>query len=83
MKQYTDADLGQDILLMINQKYSLKEMAEWAHEIRMKLDDRFSEKGDDALMTLMAMDEGPEFELTTQELKELANLLININVHPN
>ncbi len=76
MKNYGDQALAKDILIMVDKKYTPKAVASWAHQVHMKSDDTFTEAGRDALLTLIAMDEGPEFELNEQGLKDLAKNLL-------
>lgn len=76
MKSYDDKSLAEDIKIMVDKKYTPKAIADWAHQIHMKSNDTFTEKGRNALLTLMAMDEGTEFELNGQDLRDLAAELL-------
>ena len=76
MKKYDDQELAKDILIMVDKKYTPKAVSNWAHQIHMKADETFTVVGREALLTLIAMDEGPEFELDEQDLKELAKTLL-------
>jgi len=81
MKSYTDALLAKDILLMIKHNYSVEDIAKWALEIHLKSKDELSSKGKDALMTLIVMDQGPEFYLSQKALESLANSLLVSGSH--
>ena len=76
MKSYSDASLANDILLMIKHKYSSEDIARWALEVHLKSKDTLSTRGKEALMTLLVVDQGPEFELTEQAMKDLASSLL-------
>lgn len=76
MSIYNDKRLATELLGKIESGASIHEISKWAHEIHLRYDENFTEKGRDFLMDLIAMDEGEEFYLSYNEMKLCAKSLI-------
>jgi hypothetical protein len=74
---YTSQKFGEDLELILNQSYDVIKIARWAEHVYTIHCRELSPELDDIIMALSAMEHGPEFEYTEQELKLLAELLIN------
>ena len=65
---YTKKQFGLELEQELIKKFDVIHISRWAFKKYLKLDLE-SEKGvDDIIMTLVAMEEGPEFEYTKEEL---------------
>ena len=73
---YTDQLLGKELLSKVKDGVSAIEIAKWAYNIYGTCKDTFTSKGDDALNSLMMMEEGDEFLMTSDQLLQLAHSLI-------
>lgn len=69
---YTKFDFGKELAEQVNKKYDVSYLAYWAHEKYLDHANKLDEATRDAIMTVIAMDEGNEFVLTKEELLKLA-----------
>ena len=76
-KFYAKERFAQELLIKISEGKSHLEIARWAYAIY--LDFSMENNLSQALMSLIAMEEGPEFFYTLEELAELARSLLNEN----
>ena len=73
---YTKRDFGTDLLHEVNRGFDVVRLAGWAMRL---YSDRIRECGDgvkDAVMEVVVMEEGPEFEMTEEQLREFAQRLM-------
>ena len=74
---YTHQDFGRELLAEIDKDYDTIRLAKWAFSKYMDPEVKVEDsKVDDAMMTIVAMEEGPEFEYSEAELREFAQKLI-------
>jgi hypothetical protein len=73
---YTKSDFGKALLLELNKGYDVVRLSNWAFEVFMKHQREFEKGLEDDVMKIVAMEEGPEFELSESELRTLAKTLI-------
>jgi hypothetical protein len=82
---YSKRMFGADLILKLEQnKYSPSSIADWANYIYNKHVGRTEEGLDSIIQDIMAMDLGDEFELSEQQLNDLALALMaknNSNLH--
>ena len=74
---YTKKNLAKELIEMANNDFSVKKISDWAHLKYLDHARQMDNKTDDAIMTLITMDAGEEFELTKEEILEIANKLLN------
>jgi hypothetical protein len=72
---YTRRSLGIDLQRLLREQPSVQAIARWAHLAYLDLRERDADVND-VLMSLIAMDEGPEFELPLAVLDDLAHALV-------
>ena len=73
---YAKRDFGTDLLNEVNRGFDVVRLAGWAMRL---YSDRIREFGDgvkDAVMEVVVMEEGPEFEMTEEQLREFAQRLM-------
>lgn len=75
-KLYSKQKFAENLLLLANQNASTKQVSDWAHNLYLTSNREFEEGLSEVVMKLIAMDEGPEFEYTKEELIKLANDLL-------
>jgi hypothetical protein len=69
---YTKHEFGKQLAEQVNKKYDVTYLANWAHRQYLDHANRLDNETRDAIMTVIAMDEGDEFVLTKEELLRLA-----------
>lgn len=71
---YTKAQFANELERQLDQGYNPVTIARWAYQ--KHLGARAFEEGlEPEILKVVAMEEGPEFEMTEQELRELASRL--------
>ncbi len=73
---YTKKMLGEGLLNEILRGKDIDSIANWAYRTYSETSYEFESEIVDIIMSLVAMLEGPEFEYTHEELREIANKLI-------
>lgn len=69
---YTKFDFGKELVEQVNKKYDITYLSNWAHRKYLDHANQLDEETDNAIMIIIAMDEGDEFVLTKEELLKLA-----------
>ena len=72
---YTKHEFGKQLAEQVNNKYDVTYLANWAHRKYLDHANKLDDETRDAIMIVIAMDEGPEFGYTKDELLELARQL--------
>jgi hypothetical protein len=67
--------LGSQLRKFLSVNDDLGGLEAWAHELH--LSHRFSPEVDDVVMQLVMTGEGPQFELTREQLETLADVLVS------
>jgi len=73
---YTKREFATDLLNEVNRGFDVVRLARWAMRL---YSDRIRELDDgvkDAVMDVVVMEEGPEFEMTEEQLREFAQRLM-------
>jgi hypothetical protein len=69
---YKKHEFGKQLAEQVIKKYEATYLANWAHRIYLDHANQLDDETRDAIMTVIAMDEGDEFVLTKEELLKLA-----------
>ena len=69
---YTKFDFGKKLAEQVNKKYDITYLSNWAHRKYLDHANQLDEETDNAIMKIIAMDEGDEFVLTKEELLNFA-----------
>ena len=78
---YSSADFGKDLLAEMGRGYDPIRIAKWAFARLMDPEVKISSSSlRHTMMTVVAMEEGPEFEYSEAELRTLAEKLISQDV---
>ena len=72
---YTRRDFGKDSMAELEKGYDVVGLSRWAMSVYMKRCHETEAKLDKIIMSIVAMEEGPEFEFSEQELRQMANEL--------
>lgn len=73
---YRKADFGKALLNELDRGYDVKRLAKWAYEVHLDHADDLEDGLNSEMMTVVAMSEGPEFQLKENELRRLAARLL-------
>mgnify|MGYP005849778621 CR=1 FL=1 len=73
---YSSHDFGRDLFDELNRGYDVVRLARWAMATYLKHSSETDPQLDKEIMRIVAMEEGPEFELTEEQLVELAHRLV-------
>ncbi len=73
---YSKQAFGQALKSQMLSGYDVVKLARWAHDLFLEHSSHLEPGLQEILMQVMAMEEGPEFEFSEAELKELAEELI-------
>ena len=73
---YTKRNFGSDLLNEVNRGYDVVRLARWAMRLRSDRIREFDEGVKDAVMDIVVMEEGPEFEMTEEQLRDFAQRLM-------
>lgn len=74
---YTAKDFGMELLDQVEIGFDVVRIARWAHQKYMDSGIEVEESVQQAILQIVAMEEGPEFEMDEKELIAFANKLIN------
>jgi hypothetical protein len=80
--KHTKKEIGKELKNQLEKKYNIERISNWAYDLFISLRGELSPELDDILDRISLMAAGPEFEYTEQELKLLAELLINEEKDP-
>jgi hypothetical protein len=73
---YSRQDFGRDLLSELDEGYDVVRLSRWAMSVYMQQCQKTEPELDKLIMSIVAMEEGPEFEYKEPELRELASQLI-------
>ena len=79
---YSKKEIGEELKCELGKGYNIERISNWADSLYFSSRGNFSKELDDILRHIFIMDAGPEFEYTEQELRSLAELLINEEKDP-
>jgi len=74
---YTAKDFGLELLDQLKMGLDVVRIARWAHQKYMNFGIEVEESVQQAILQIVAMEEGPEFEMDEKELINFAKNLIN------
>jgi hypothetical protein len=75
---YTRTQFGKELKVRVAQKQGVAVIGHWAYSIYLKYIHEIDDSGlDNILLTLNAMEDGPEFAFTYEELNQIADDLIS------
>lgn len=80
--KYTKNKIGEELQKELEKGYNIERISNWADDLFISMRDKRSPELDNILRQIFIMDAGPEFEYTEQELRLLAELLINEEEDP-
>ena len=69
---YSKYEFGRELIEQVNKKYDITYLSNWAHRKYLDHANQLDDETDNAIMTVIAMDEGEEFVMTKEELLKLA-----------
>lgn len=76
MSKITKQEIGHKLKYLVQTQHDIKFISDWAHSLYAQyLTDAGSDL-DDVLLVLVTMNAGPEFELSYEELDQIAEKLI-------
>jgi hypothetical protein len=75
---YTRKDFGKDLMAELEQGYDVVRLSRWAMSLYLKHCHEMDPDLYETIMSIVAMEEGPEFEFSEQELRQMANELLMI-----
>ena len=75
--KYSKEELGKELNKELDKGYNVSRISTWACDLFVASRNNHCLELDDILRHITLMDAGPEFEYTEQELRLLAELLIN------
>lgn len=75
--KYSKKEIGEGLLEELNKGYDIERISNWAGDLYISMEDNQSPELNDLLHHIFMMDAGPEFEYPAQELRLLANKLID------
>lgn len=73
---YQVTDFGRELLVELNRGYDVVRISRWAMTTYMKYSGSTAPSLDGEIMKVVSMEEGPEFEMTEQQLREFAQRLM-------
>ena len=79
---FSKRDFGEELKAMISSGKNARQIGKWAHSIFFNYCRELNPELREIIETLLMMEEGPEFEYTEQELRLLAELLVNNEKDP-
>lgn len=80
--KFSKKEIGKALKEELNKGYNVERISNWADNLFVSKRDMQSPELDDILRHIFIMDAGPEFEYTEQELRLLAEMLINEEKDP-
>ena len=75
--KFSKKEIGAALNEELNKGYNIERISNWAEDLFISMRDKRSTELDNILRHIFLMDAGPEFEYTEQELRLLAEMLIN------
>lgn len=79
---YSKKEIGKQLSKEIDKGYNIERISTWACDLFVAYRNKHCLELDDVLNHISLMDAGPEFEYTEQELRLLAEMLINEEKDP-
>ncbi len=73
---FTKQQFGQELKNRLIKKQSMQKLAFWLHSVYLSIEAEKDSSLNDVVYALMMMDAGPEFELSYEELDQIADKLI-------
>jgi hypothetical protein len=73
---YSKAQFGKDLLEKLDQGYDIVRLSKWALSVYLDKCRDFESGVYDAVMQVNAMEHGPEFEMSEEELRDFAEGLL-------
>ena len=70
---YTKKDFGRELAIEINKNFNTIRISRWAHEKYLDHCAELDKETDSAMMTVIVMEEGEQFERTKEELLKFAD----------
>lgn len=70
---YTKAQFGKELKQELTKDFDVVHLSRWAYRKYLEKTSQLENGVDEVMMKIVAMEEGPEFEYTKEELIELAN----------
>lgn len=74
---YTKKEFGSELKGKLSEGNNYHDISKWAFKIYTDRGLEFEDGLDDFVLKLVAMEEGPEFVLSKEELKSIADQLLN------
>lgn len=75
--KYSKKEVGEELKRELDKGYNVIRISNWAHNLFFYSREAFTPDVSQILQYIFLMEAGPEFEYTEQELRLLAELLIN------
>jgi len=72
MRTYSKQQFGKELLEELDKGFNITRIARWAFSVRLEHCREFETGLDDVVMSVVAMEEGPEFEYSESELRSMA-----------
>ena len=70
---YRKFDFGKELAEQVHSKYNITYLSDWAHSKYLDHANQLDDETENAIMTVISMDEGDQFILTKDELLKLAS----------
>ena len=70
---YTRKDFGKDLMAELDKDFDVARLSRWAMSVYTDRCRETDAELDKTIMSIIAMEEGPEFEFSEQELRQMAN----------
>jgi len=80
--KHTKNEIGKELKIQLDKSYNIERISNWAYDLFISLRGKPSPDLDSILNRISLMAAGPEFEYTEEELKLLAEMLINDEEDP-
>jgi len=75
IKMYKRNDFGRELEIQINKNFDIDELSDWAHEKYLDNARSLDRETQSAIMKVISMTEGEQFEYTKEELLDFAKSL--------
>lgn len=72
---YTKKDFAQELRGELSKKYNIHHLSRWAHDKYLDHASELDQETYKAIMIVIAMENGPEFEMTEEEFKKFLDEL--------
>lgn len=80
--KYSKKEIGEKLKYELDKQYNIERISNWASDLYFSSRGNFSKEINDVLQFIFLMDAGPEFVHSEQELRLLAEKLINNEENP-